>query len=64
MRGRTRFMRVKVYNLKCIFFVARRFVVHTRAIKQPWQTRHAPHEQTRHECTFSQPSTTHGAPHE
>ena len=52
-RASTRFTRVKVYNMACIFFVARGFVVRTCAIKHSWHTRHAPHEQTRHERTFS-----------
>ena len=51
-RASTRFTRVKVYNMACIFFVARGFVVRTCAIKHSWHTRHAPHEQTRHERTF------------
>ena len=49
---RTRFIQIKVYNVECIF-VARGFVMCTRAIKQLWDTRHAPHEQTHHEHTFS-----------
>ena len=53
MRARTCFTRVKVYNVECIFFVARGFIVRTRAIKQSWHTRHTPHEQTRHERTFN-----------
>ena len=44
--ARTRFTRVKVYNVECIFFVARGFIVCTRVIKS-WHTRYAPHEQTR-----------------
>ena len=52
-RASTRFTRVKVYNMACIFFVALGFVVRTCAIKHSWHTRHAPHEQTRHERTFS-----------
>ena len=40
------FMRVKVYNVECIFFVARGFVVRTRVIQQSWRTRHAPQKQT------------------
>ena len=63
-RARTHFARVKVYNLECIFLVALGFVVHIRAIKHSMHTRHAPHEQTRHEHTLSYPSTTHGTPHE
>ena len=51
MHVRTRFIRVKVYNVE--FFVTCGFVMRTHAIKQPWHTRHAPHEQTRHERTFS-----------
>ena len=51
--ARTCFTPVKVYNVECIFFVARGFVVHIHAIKQSWHTRHAPHEQTQHECMFS-----------
>ena len=52
-RASTRFTRVKVYNMACIFLVARGFVVRTCAIKHSWHTRHAPHEQTRHKRTFS-----------
>ena len=33
-QARTRFSCVKVYNVECIYFVACRFVVRTRAIKQ------------------------------
>ena len=44
---------LKVYNVECIFFVACGFVMRTRAVKQSWHTRLAPHEETRHECTFS-----------
>ena len=77
MHARTCFTRVKVYNVECIFFVACGFVVCTREIKQLWHTRHAPHEQTRHEHTFNHmwyttqislsrvhilPSNTHDAP--
>ena len=50
---RTRFTQVKVYNVECIFFVARGFVVRTRANKQLWHTRYAPHEQTHHKRMFS-----------
>ena len=32
MRAHTHFMRVKVYNVECIFFVACGFVVQTRVI--------------------------------
>ena len=49
----TCFMQVKVYNVEYIFFVARGFVMRTRAIKQSWLTRSAPHEQTCHERTLS-----------
>ena len=52
-RARTRFTRVKVYNVECIFFIARGFVVCTDAIKQSWHTKLAPHEQTHHDRTFS-----------
>ena len=45
-RERTCLTQVKVYNVECIFFVARGFVVRTHAIKQSWHTRHAPHNQT------------------
>ena len=38
MHVRTHFTRVKVYNVECIFFVAYRFVMHTRVIKQSWHT--------------------------
>ena len=51
--ARTHFTRVKVYNVECIFFVIRRFVVRTHVIKQSWHTRPAPHEQTRHERMFN-----------
>ena len=51
MCAHTHFTRVKVYNVECIFFIARGFVVRTHAIKQLWYTRHAPHEQTCHEQT-------------
>ena len=51
--ARTRFVRVKVYNLECILLVACGFVVHTLAIKHLWHTRCAPHEQPRHEHTLS-----------
>ena len=46
-------MRVKVYNVEYIFFIACGFVVRTRAIKESWHTRNTPHEQTRHERTLS-----------
>ena len=49
----TCFTQVKVYNVECIFFVVHRFVLCTRVIKQSWQTKHASHEQTRHERTLS-----------
>ena len=52
-RAHTRFTQVKFYNVECIFIFAHGFVVHTHAIKQSWHTRHAPHEQTHHERTFS-----------
>ena len=42
-----------VYNVECIFFVARGFVVHTRAIKQSQHTGNVLLEQTRHECMLS-----------
>ena len=32
MRARTRFTRVKIYNVECIFFIARGFFVCTCAI--------------------------------
>ena len=34
MHARTHFTCIKVYNVECIFFVARGFVMCTRAIKQ------------------------------
>ena len=38
VRAQTHFARVKVYNLECIFLVARGFVMHTCAIKHLWHT--------------------------
>ena len=49
----TFYMSKSLYNVECIFFVARGFVVRTRAIKHLWHSRHASHEQTHHVRTFS-----------
>ena len=53
MRAHTHFTRVKAYNVERIYFVALGFVVHTCAIEQSWETRHAPYEQTCHKHKFS-----------
>ena len=59
MHARTYFTHVKVYNVECILFVVRGFVMCTLAIKQSWHTRDAPHEQTHHEHTFSSVTINH-----